>query len=214
MTTLLRARLMRDRGDATGARRLLERTGPMTGWLGDHVDAEAAALGVLGRPASAVQPAIPDTPAQRVHTLLDRADARCRAGRLGSAKTDVARALAIAQTERLRRPFAHTSPRVRALVRNDPTLYAKAGWLRPEQLGAQSHASAITPKESPVREPLSTRELEVLRHLSSLLTTDEIAAEMFISVNTVRTHIRKVLQKLSVSRRNDAVRRARELGLV
>jgi LuxR family maltose regulon positive regulatory protein len=37
---------------------------------------------------------------------------------------------------------------------------------------------------------------------------------MFISVNTVRTHVRRILEKLSVSRRNEAVRRGRELGLV
>ncbi|MFZ1118253.1 MAG: LuxR C-terminal-related transcriptional regulator, partial [Propionibacteriaceae bacterium] len=61
---------------------------------------------------------------------------------------------------------------------------------------------------------LSVRELEVLRLLSALLTTEEIAAELFISVNTVRTHVRRIFEKLGVSRRNDAVRRARELKLV
>jgi LuxR family transcriptional regulator, maltose regulon positive regulatory protein len=209
MTTLLRARLMRDRGDGTGARRLLERSERATGWLRDHLDAEAVALGIG---TSTSRP--PTTTAHQVHTLLDRADARCRAGRVGSAKTDVARALTMAQTERLRRPFAHTSPRIRALVRTDASLYAKAGWLRPEQLGGAAGPSPAPRAADPVREALSERELEVLQHLSALLTTDEIAAEMFISVNTVRTHVRKVLQKLSVSRRNDAVRRGRELGLV
>ena len=42
----------------------------------------------------------------------------------------------------------------------------------------------------------------------------EIAATMFISVNTVRTHIRSILRKLSATRRNQAVRRARELGVI
>ncbi|HEX5771760.1 MAG TPA: LuxR C-terminal-related transcriptional regulator [Nocardioidaceae bacterium] len=41
-----------------------------------------------------------------------------------------------------------------------------------------------------------------------------MAAEMFVSVNTVRTHVRSVLRKLGVNRRNAAVRKARELGLV
>jgi LuxR family transcriptional regulator, maltose regulon positive regulatory protein len=222
MTTLLRARLMRDRGDGSGARRLLEQTERPTGWLRDHHDAEAVALGISERVAAtepddgarASSKPSAATPAHRVHALLERADARCRAGRAGSARVDVARALTMAQTERLRRPFAHTSPRIRALVRNDPSLYAKAGWLRPEQLGGSDPESLVTPGPDPVREALSERELEVLRHLSALLTTDEIAAEMFISVNTVRTHVRRILEKLSVSRRNEAVRRARELGLV
>ena len=50
--------------------------------------------------------------------------------------------------------------------------------------------------------------------LSELLSTDEIAGTMFVSVNTVRTHVRSILRKLAVSRRNEAVRRARALGLI
>ena len=54
----------------------------------------------------------------------------------------------------------------------------------------------------------------MLGHLAALLTTEEIAATMFVSVNTVRTHVRSILRKLGVSRRNAAVRRARELNLL
>jgi LuxR family maltose regulon positive regulatory protein len=54
----------------------------------------------------------------------------------------------------------------------------------------------------------------VLGHLAELHTTDEIAAGMFISVNTVRTHVRNILRKLGVDRRNEAVRRAWELDLL
>jgi LuxR family maltose regulon positive regulatory protein len=61
---------------------------------------------------------------------------------------------------------------------------------------------------------LSERELEVLRHLAEMLSTPEIAATMFVSVNTVRTHIRSILRKLEVGRRNEAVRRGRELGII
>ena len=61
---------------------------------------------------------------------------------------------------------------------------------------------------------LSAKELEVLNHLAELLTTEEIAAAMYISVNTVKTHIRSILRKLAVSRRNLAVRRAQQLGIV
>ena len=61
---------------------------------------------------------------------------------------------------------------------------------------------------------LSARELEVLQHLAQLLSTEEIAVAMFVSVNTVRTHIRNILRKLGATRRNEAVRRARELRLL
>jgi len=54
----------------------------------------------------------------------------------------------------------------------------------------------------------------VLEHLAELLTTEEIASDMYVSVNTIRTHVRSILRKLGVSRRNAAVRRARELRLL
>jgi LuxR family maltose regulon positive regulatory protein len=54
----------------------------------------------------------------------------------------------------------------------------------------------------------------VLGYLDALLPTEEIAAKMFVSVNTVKTHVRAILRKLSAERRNEAVRRARDLGLV
>jgi LuxR family maltose regulon positive regulatory protein len=63
-------------------------------------------------------------------------------------------------------------------------------------------------------ERLTDKEREVLGHLSELLTTQEIATEMYISVNTVRTHVRNILRKLAASRRSEAVRRARALDLI
>jgi LuxR family maltose regulon positive regulatory protein len=63
-------------------------------------------------------------------------------------------------------------------------------------------------------EPLTAKEMEVLEHLNGLLDTEEIAEAMVVSVNTVRTHVRHVLRKLGVDRRNAAVRRAWELGLL
>ena len=63
-------------------------------------------------------------------------------------------------------------------------------------------------------EPLSQRELEVLRLLTSHLSRSEIAQELFISVNTARSHIRNIYAKLSVNRRKDAIQRAKDLGLL
>ncbi|WP_427167799.1 LuxR C-terminal-related transcriptional regulator [Streptomyces sp. C1-1] len=62
--------------------------------------------------------------------------------------------------------------------------------------------------------PLSTREHDVLRRLAEMMTTEEIAAELYLSVNTVKTHLKSVYRKLAVSRRSAAVRRARELELL
>jgi len=63
-------------------------------------------------------------------------------------------------------------------------------------------------------EPLTERETTVLRYLQSILSTGEIAAELCVSVNTVKTHVRNIYRKLAVSRRRDAVRRARELHIL
>jgi LuxR family transcriptional regulator, maltose regulon positive regulatory protein len=63
-------------------------------------------------------------------------------------------------------------------------------------------------------EPLSERELQVLRLLDSALTSEEIGRELFVSVNTIRTHIRNIYAKLGVNRRGDAVQRAQELNLM
>jgi ATP/maltotriose-dependent transcriptional regulator MalT len=61
---------------------------------------------------------------------------------------------------------------------------------------------------------LSARELEVLRLFPTQLSQREIAAELYVSFNTVRTHARAIFQKLGVTSRAEAVTRARELGLL
>ena len=61
---------------------------------------------------------------------------------------------------------------------------------------------------------LSQRELEVLRLLPSGLSQREIAAELYVSFNTIRTHTRVIFRKLGVTSRTEAVARARELGLL
>jgi LuxR family transcriptional regulator, maltose regulon positive regulatory protein len=63
-------------------------------------------------------------------------------------------------------------------------------------------------------EPLSERELQVLRHLDGELSGPQIAKALFISYNTLRTHTRHIFTKLDVSDRRAAVRRARERGLM
>ena len=50
--------------------------------------------------------------------------------------------------------------------------------------------------------------------MAGMLPTEEIAATLYVSVNTVKTHVRSSLLKLCASRRNEAVRRARALGLI
>lgn len=79
-------------------------------------------------------------------------------------------------------------------------------------LGESSAADRAAP--APLLEPLSDRELAVLRFLPTMMSNAEIAGEMFVSVNTVKTHLKHVYRKLDVADRRDCVRRARELRLL
>ncbi|HMD95535.1 MAG TPA: LuxR C-terminal-related transcriptional regulator [Trebonia sp.] len=73
-------------------------------------------------------------------------------------------------------------------------------------------AAAFT--EPALVEPLTEREQEVLRRVAQLLSTAEIANELYISVNTVKTHLKSVHRKLAVTHRREAVRRAKQLKLL
>lgn len=138
--------------------------------------------------------------ATRVSGLLVQAAAEAQDGSPGQARTPLEEALRLAAPEGLRRPFHEAPAATRQLLSNGLVPAARTRWLD----------GAV---QQPV-EKLTARELEVLGHLDELLTTEEIADVMFVSVNTVRTHVRSILRKLEAPRRNAAVRRARELGLL
>jgi LuxR family maltose regulon positive regulatory protein len=87
--------------------------------------------------------------------------------------------------------------------------------------GARPHAERLlaAARKPPVSAPasdegLSERELEVLRLLATTMRGPDIARELYMSVNTFRTHTRHIFTKLDVNTRADAVRRAGELGVV
>lgn len=161
----------------------------------------------------------------RVSGLLVEAQRQLRTGSHGRARSALDRSLRLASTDQLCRPFREAPSGVRLLLNRDAALREGNRWLAspecaPQQgrlipLQRSSASGAEVPSaESPVVEALTQKELEVLGHLSELLTTEEIASTMFISVNTIRTHVRSILRKLGVRRRNAAVRRARELDLL
>jgi LuxR family maltose regulon positive regulatory protein len=80
----------------------------------------------------------------------------------------------------------------------------------PEEMAAGPHHRPA----QPLVEPLSERELEVLRLLSAGMSNPEIAEELYIAVSTVRSHCKSIYGKLDVHKRWDAVHRAQELGLL
>jgi DNA-binding CsgD family transcriptional regulator len=80
-------------------------------------------------------------------------------------------------------------------------------------LGAGSSAAPPGEPRS-LLEPLSQAETRILRYLPTNLTVPEIASQLHLSVNTVRTHMRHLYKKLGTHRRHEAVERARALGLL
>jgi LuxR family maltose regulon positive regulatory protein len=91
-------------------------------------------------------------------------------------------------------------------------------------LAACAYVSVAVPAATPVEqatrakagfvEPLSERELDVLRLLATDLDGPAIAQRLFVSLNTMRTHTKSIYAKLGVNSRRAAVRRAQERGLL
>ncbi|MFF3336466.1 LuxR C-terminal-related transcriptional regulator [Streptomyces sp. NPDC002888] len=187
-----------------------------------------------GRPGAAIDlldrahPEGRTGPAVTVRALLVRAQVADGAGDRATSRGLVARALHEARRERLRRPFFEAGPWIRPLLSTAPLRGLAAGWLTPASLTpAPPTPAALTPDPSPAGRPpppddrlppfveeLSGRERDVLVRLARMMSTEEIAADLYVSVNTVKTHLKGVYRKLAVNRRNDAVRRARELRLL
>ncbi|MEU4426608.1 helix-turn-helix transcriptional regulator, partial [Actinoplanes sp. NPDC024001] len=127
------------------------------------------------------------------------------------AREALRRALRVASGESCRRPVHQVWSQLRRLVRDDDRLAVQYGVLS----GGTAAAGTPAPMGEPVVvEALSKRELDVLRGMAAMLPTEEIAATLYVSVNTVKTHVRSILRKLSAARRNEAVRRARALNLI
>jgi LuxR family maltose regulon positive regulatory protein len=90
-------------------------------------------------------------------------------------------------------------------------LLSLTGALDGEAAGAAGARQRLV---APSPEPLTERELQVLRLLDSELSGPQIARELFVSQNTLRTHTKHIFTKLEVTTRRAAVRRARERGLI
>ncbi len=110
-------------------------------------------------------------------------------------------------------PFLHVKDAFSDLLARHPDVAAR--WpvplpgTAPELLSIPAQR---TPRDLP--EPLTQRELTILRFLATSMSTVEIADELCLSVNTVKTHLAAIYRKLPANRRRDAVLRARELELI
>ena len=131
-------------------------------------------------------------------------------------RRSLAAALRLAEREQLRLPFILERGWIGPVLRHDPGLAAAHRRLLTPAPGAgRLPARPGLPGQVPVLiEPLTAREQEVLRRFSGMLNTAEVATEMYISVNTVKTHLKSIYRKLAATHRSEAIRRARQLNLI
>ena len=150
-----------------------------------------------------------------VEAVVLRSVAAERNGEDDEACAWIERALELAEPETIRRPFVGAGPEVTRMLRRSIRRGTAHRWLAGSLLavleGREASGGHATRE---LLDPLSARETVVLRYLPTLLSNQEIAGELYVSVNTVKTHLKSIYRKLGVSDRRAAVRLARDLRLV
>ncbi len=154
-----------------------------------------------------------------IEILILRALALQAQGKVEQALAALERALSLAEPGGYLRVFIDEGAPMGELLRR-----AMVRGIAPEYVGKllaafgfrfpTSAKSKVEIRKSKIIEPLSQRELEVLRLLTTSLSSTEIAEELLIAPSTVRSHIKSIYGKLNVHKRIAAVERARELGLL
>ncbi|MBK8904454.1 MAG: tetratricopeptide repeat protein [Anaerolineaceae bacterium] len=149
--------------------------------------------------------------------LVQQALAHEAQGHVAAALESLARALALAEPEGYVRIFVDEGQSMATLLKK---IKAKVSGLQAyvskllAAFAGQSTGGAAASSEQPLVEPLSDRELEVLQLVAQGLTNRQIAERLYLALSTVKGHNRVIYGKLNVSRRTEAVARARELGIL
>ena len=154
-------------------------------------------------------------PPWAVAALLVEVTARDALGDSDAARRALGRALDLAEPDRSLVPFlVHLAPGLLERHARHTTAHAA---LISEILDLSDATSRSTPppgRAQSLHEPLSDGERRVLRYLPTNLSTPEIARELYLSVNTVKTHLSHIYSKFGAHSRTEAVEHARALGLL
>jgi LuxR family maltose regulon positive regulatory protein len=169
------------------------------------------ATGLLGRLLTLAEEG--ERTATSLEVLVLQALAQQTRGDTAAALALLQGAVTLAEPEGYVRVFADEGPAMAALLRALAKQATAPRYVR-RLLAAASGTEQHAPVTQPLIEPLSERELEVLRLLGSDLDGPDIARELSVSLNTMRTHTRNIYAKLGVTSRRDAVRQAHQLDLL
>jgi LuxR family maltose regulon positive regulatory protein len=147
-----------------------------------------------------------------VEAMLCDARITLQTGAPGHALEILVRAIEVARGE-IKLPFLLAGDSFTALLGRHPDVAAL--WpLPPRDTAPASPVVPVPRAPRDLPDPLTPRELTILRFLATSMSASEIAAELCLSVNTVKTHLAAIYRKLPASRRREAVLRARELELI
>jgi LuxR family maltose regulon positive regulatory protein len=150
----------------------------------------------------------------RAEAWLVEALAADRLGHEGAVSIALSEALSAAATVDIVEPFVAAGPPLAALLDRHREVWAAQGPFARRLQAVLPIAGAAASIEGQIMEPITEREAAVLRYLPTLLTMNDIARELSVSPNTVKSHLRSIYRKLTVGTRRDAVHRARNLGLL
>ncbi|HEY6746113.1 MAG TPA: LuxR C-terminal-related transcriptional regulator [Mycobacteriales bacterium] len=204
-------------GRPQSALRLLQRyqKPPMDVVVAVPVAAAHLALGDLHRATVAVRTVL-TTPSplislrMTVEALLCLAEIVLEQGQEGHAAELLDRALRMTDGE-LALPFVRAGPRFAPLLTRHPALMVR--W--PRAVSGPAPAAVLPPPPTGnLIDPLTSREHAVLRLMATSMSTADMADELHLSVNTVKTHLASIYRKLGVGRRREAVFQAREIELL
>jgi LuxR family maltose regulon positive regulatory protein len=153
-------------------------------------------------------------PASRVSWRLAEARLAFSNGDGQAGQQALMMAIKVGEREGLRLSFALEAAWLRPLLRGDPRLAEACKHVLAPDLPKGDRPSVPGTADPVIVEELSVREREVLKLLAGMLTTAEVASELYISVNTVKTHLKSIYRKLAASHRGEAVRRAKQLRVI
>jgi LuxR family maltose regulon positive regulatory protein len=148
-----------------------------------------------------------------IEILVLQALSRQRLGDIPAALACLGRAVTLAEPEGYARVFVDEGQPMASLLRALAKQGIAGNYVR-RLLAGVGETGHDRPVEQALIEPLSERELDVLRLLGSDLDGPAIARELTVSLHTVRTHTKHIYAKLAVTNRRAAVRRAQELDLM
>jgi len=172
----------------------------------------------VGGAAEVVRRIITSQPAPALPILIDAlllnaqvADAQ---GHETAAVEAATTAVQLAAGDRIVLPFIAVDPRIQGLLQRHPAL--RSLWPAPldDASGQWARGLPAERKEKHLAEALTEREVSILNWLTTTMTMAEIGTELYVSTNTVKTHVAAIYRKLEVTNRREAIARGRQLHLI